>query len=90
MRWSRRTREVSEGHCGLKPSCRYVLSYKAPWAHGGACCGFSGRAANKTAWEKKMIFFCSVLFKRPGGVCVCLQSPPWSRQGMKSSLHICL
>lgn len=70
MRWSRRTREVSEGHCGLKPSCRYVLSYKAPWAHGGACCGFSGRAANKTAWEKKMIFFCSVLFKRPGGVCV--------------------
>lgn len=79
MRRSRRTRDVSEGHCGLKPRCRYVLSYKAPWAHGGACCGLSGRAANKTAWEKKNDFF---LFSavQEAWRCVCVFAKPSMEQ----------
>lgn len=33
----------------------------------------------------KTDLFWSVLFKRAAGLCVHLQSPPWSKQGMKST-----
>lgn len=82
---------MSKGHCGLKRHCKSVLPYEALCARAGdgACSSMSERAANKTAWEKKKYhFFCSVLSKWPGGMCVHLQSHGAGRVLHMSALHL--
>lgn len=90
MEWKDQGSE--QGSLSFETYLQSLLSYRALGAHAGdylvhvpACL----EEQLMRPFGTKSDLFWSVLFKMPGGLCVCLQRPPWSKQKMKSTEHNC-